>query len=66
MDREGWRAAVHGVAKNRTQLSNRTEHTQLRISAQRFWLLSVALLSIWVVDIFLSYGFCFLQINTQK
>ena len=22
MDREGWRAAIHGVAKNRTQLSN--------------------------------------------
>ena len=22
MDREAWRAAVHGVAKNRTQLSN--------------------------------------------
>ena len=25
MDREAWRAAVHGVAKSRTQLSNRTE-----------------------------------------
>ena len=25
MDREAWRAAVHGVAKNRTQLNNRTE-----------------------------------------
>ena len=24
-DREAWRAAVHGVAKSRTQLSNRTE-----------------------------------------
>ena len=22
MDREAWRAAVHGVARNRTQLSN--------------------------------------------
>ena len=22
MDREAWRAAVHGVSKNRTQLSN--------------------------------------------
>ena len=22
MDREGWRAAIHGVAKSRTQLSN--------------------------------------------
>ena len=25
MDREAWRAAVHGVAKSRTQLSNGTE-----------------------------------------
>ena len=25
MDREDWRAAIHGVAKSRTQLSNRTE-----------------------------------------
>ena len=25
MDREAWRAVIHGVAKSRTQLSNRTE-----------------------------------------
>ena len=25
MDREAWRAAVHGVAKSRTRLSNSTE-----------------------------------------
>ena len=25
MDREAWRALVHGVAKSRTQLSDRTE-----------------------------------------
>ena len=27
MDREAWRAAVHGVAKSRTRLSDRTELT---------------------------------------
>ena len=25
MDREAWRAAIHGVARSRTQLSNLTE-----------------------------------------
>ena len=25
MDREAWRAAIHGVAKSQTQLSNSTE-----------------------------------------
>ena len=25
MDREAWHAAIHGVAKSRTQLSDRTE-----------------------------------------
>ena len=25
MDREAWRAAIHGVTKSRTQLSNSTE-----------------------------------------
>ena len=27
MDREAWQAAVHGVARNRTQVSNRTDHS---------------------------------------
>ena len=29
MDREGWRAAVHGVAKSWTQFSDQTELTEL-------------------------------------
>ena len=29
MDREAWRAAVHGVAKSRTRLSNSTTTTYL-------------------------------------
>ena len=34
MDREAWRAAVHGVAKGRTRLSNWTELWTLPMSAQ--------------------------------
>ena len=30
MDREAWRAAIHAVAKSRTQLSDWTEWTELR------------------------------------
>jgi len=29
MDREAWHAAIHGVAKSRTLLSDRTELTEL-------------------------------------
>ena len=29
MDREVWSAVVHGVAKRRTRLSNRTEHIRI-------------------------------------
>ena len=31
MDREAWPAAIHGVAKTRTQLSNLSERTELRL-----------------------------------
>ena len=34
MDREAWRAAIHGVAKSRTQLSNWTELNNLFIHSQ--------------------------------
>ena len=30
MDREAWRAAVHGVTKSRTQLRDRTEQLKLK------------------------------------
>ena len=31
MDREGWRAAVHGATKNQTQFRDWTEHSSLLI-----------------------------------
>ena len=33
MDREAWRAAIHGVAKSRTRLSDSTELTELKVSS---------------------------------
>ena len=34
MDREAWRAAVHGVTKSRTQLRDRTEQLKLKKKKQ--------------------------------
>ena len=36
MDREDWRAAIHGVTKSRTQLSNWTELTSKRKKLEHF------------------------------
>ena len=36
MDREAWRAAIHGVAKNRTRLSDLTELIQFLIGFFHF------------------------------
>ena len=36
MDREAWRAKIHGVAKSRTQLSNRTD--RLNTQKQNEWI----------------------------
>ena len=35
MDREAWRAAIHGIAKSRTWLSNWTELMQVWLSYSR-------------------------------
>ena len=44
MDREAWRAVVHGVAKSWTRLSNLTELTELRLW-ETYRLLSASLIS---------------------
>ena len=35
MDREAWRAAIHGVAKNRTRLIDGTELTDIKKKSHR-------------------------------
>jgi len=44
MDREAWRAAIHGVTKSRTRLSNWTELNWLHRS-NRLWINSLCLFS---------------------
>ena len=38
MDREAWRAAIHGVAKSQTWLSNWTEHTttEIKVTGEKY------------------------------
>ena len=38
MDREAWRAVVHGVAKSRTRLSDWTELMKLKEESEKFYL----------------------------
>ena len=37
MDREAWRAAVHGVTKSQTQLSNWSEQFQKNMGREGQW-----------------------------
>ena len=52
LDRKGWRATAHGVAKSRTQLSNWTELIYIEIYIQTFNLYMHSFLDSWVVFIF--------------
>ena len=47
MDREAWRAAIHGVAKSRTQLSDWTELKHIKAEyksnvKEQMWLLKLS------------------------
>ena len=51
MDREAWRAVIHGVAKSRTQLSDRTELNSLsaiRVVSSAYLRLLIFLLAILI------------------
>ena len=53
MDREAWHAAVHEVAKSRTQLSNWTETFTLW---QALWLLIIN-------ELVILYSWCYFEID---
>ena len=40
MDREAWRAAVHGVGKSKTQLSNLAHKQQCSANTQNSWFIA--------------------------
>ena len=62
MDREAWRAAIHGVAKSRTRLSNWSDLTSDMIwcLSFSFWL---TLLSMIIFSCFLAFFLCNLRVQ---
>ena len=55
MDREAWRAAIHGVAKSRTQLSNWTELNWLHVTGPSylsvFWFKTTEICSVTILEV---------------
>ena len=49
MDREAWRAAIHGVAKSRTRLSDRTELLKTFIFYSWFVLIKIQTKTIYCI-----------------
>ena len=56
MDREGWRAVLHGVAKSRTRLSDWTELNG-RVMQLAFWMIATG----WYVKVSFTYSPCSLK-----
>ena len=59
MDREAWHAAIHGVAKSRTQLSNLTELIYVYSSLPVY--LSPHIYPLVTMFVFHICGFCFVN-----
>ena len=67
MDREAWRAAVHGVAKSRTWLSDWTELAYSSVDkywVSPFWLLWRMML--WTIKVLCGHVFSFVFIRNWK
>ena len=47
MDREAWRAVIHGVAKSRTQVSDWTELKEIHLTFLKKTKTAVYVLKIW-------------------
>ena len=62
MDREAWHAAIHGVAKSRTRLSNWTELSQsYSFSISRVWMWDLDYKESWVPK-----NWCFWTVMLEK
>ena len=62
MDREAWHAAIHGVAKSRTRLSNWTELSQsYSFSINRVWMWDLDYKESWVPK-----NWCFWTVMLEK
>ena len=56
MDREAWRAVIHGVAKGRTRLSDWTELNWWNLAGQSFWTYPKSKLLPFTISSFVSLG----------
>ena len=66
IDREAWHAAIHGVAKSQTQLSNWTEFNKLMILVcdETFWNVSLEpniLAIVLLLNVLFSFLSCFID-----
>ena len=66
MDREAWRAAIHGVAKSRTRLSDWTELKINKLKRKKSLVEFVTILFMFYVLVFWPWGICHLSSLTRN